>query len=214
MNQNPSYVLFLDLWGTLAKLENAQEVESCQRHFFGTLDSLKSSTPEVTVTVSGDCASAYATELLPLLKFSTLLFQKMNLAGESFQLRPLRGAIAFGSFYLGEGKAVGIGNLEAARIEKTGQKGMRLFLTKDLATQAQEAGYLVRESNARGLEHAEVNWMKTPKFENDLGPFLNQRRGELTTADWLTGSSKELFERNDSYFQQLGSSLTDLVRWS
>jgi hypothetical protein len=234
------FVLYLNLWGTTAKLWEKtpgddlfpdSDLLSCQRHFTRTLHELvtqgpESRSPELKAVQMGDLAYVTSSDPEELLLFGAQILQKMTIetCGETqrFRLWPLRGAIARGveanAFNWPEtkkflGAAIpGPGSIEAAYLEKSAQKGMRLFLTDEVQKQIpHHHAPIIRSRQTRGTEHFEINWMKAPTGET---PYLDRRAQAQSLREHLQRTSRELIEVESNYFQQLGASFADLLSWT
>jgi hypothetical protein len=230
------YVLYLNLWGTTAKLWEKtpgdhlfpeSDLVACQKHFTNVLRSLARNSPALRVTQMGDLALATSSDSHALLRFTATVFQEMAIervgSEERFRLWPLRGAIAKGiRENFGErsdtpgfsGASVpGTGSVEAAYLEKSAQKGMCLFLTREAARDI-PAGLsrLTRTRLTRGVEHFEFNWMKAQTIENST-PFLGRQVQDRTVREHLHRTSRELIDIESNYFQQMGASISDLLSW-
>jgi hypothetical protein len=225
-----SFVLYLNLWGASAKLWEKtpadhlfpfEDLLLCQTHFTRTLRRLSKEHPSLQVRQMGDLAYVTSDQLDALLEFSQAVFTEMvspsSQEPKKIRLWPLRGGIAkcdgkphgelteardvVPSNYSGE-PILGKGSVEAAHLEKSGRKGMRLFITKEavelgLANKALQSK--LRPQSTKGLQHFEFNWtVELPE----------------TAREELRKISYELIEVESNYFQQLGASYSDLLSWS
>jgi hypothetical protein len=211
------FVLFLDCWGTASRAEDPLK---SQTHFAKTLRELSLALPTVQVFHVADIALAYSNDVNALLSLGASAFKRMLIHDHTFTLWPLRAGIAkgrdlgandlatSGNFFTSG--ILGRGNVESARLEKSGQKGMRFFLTPEVAAQVSEP-WLMRPCATKGFEHFELNWMGDDVVSaNFLASDFAGR--ELRTV--LMENARRLLETNDNYSQQMGSSLLDLLKWS
>ena len=215
------YVLYVNLWGTLEKLRDAgaddvlfrrDDFNACQAHFAKVLDVLASASPSYEVSLASDTAYVTADALDTLVDFAAALFQAaVRPTGRPFALWPLRAAIAADDSpsspeksYVPVAKNLrslavwGAAPVEAANLEKSAQKGFRLFLTKECgATYC--GSWPIRACETRGLEHYEIGWLASPKGR-ELGEHFRREAAEL-------------LERGGNYSRKLGASLDDLTDW-
>lgn len=232
--QSDDYVLFLDLWGTselLSKFQNSGDlldqatIAHTQTHFVSTLGRLCHALPAVNAHQVSDCAFAFSKSFPDLLAFACSAFKHMTFRSDKFMFCPVRGGISKGLLYFADGGTlqalrnfkytaeIGHGMVEAATLEKKGPKGMRLFIGQKLKSEVPQA----YQSNVRstkdldGQDILEINWMKDDHFfHNYLGAAIegNPMKQVLTSLGtlWSTNGNK--------YQQQVGGSLTDLLRWN
>jgi hypothetical protein len=233
----PQYVLYINMWGALSKLMQGgfeifapSDVVKCQKHFAQNLHFLEDEM-NVTAYQSGDIAYVYSADLIDLITFASLLFQRTLICDGQFVLWPVRAAIAcgieFNSMTSKHGSPyVGRGNVEAAWLEKSAQKGMRLFATKEAResidsiitreapedhstsrptghspSRSSENKNLMRPSRARGIEHFEINWLNIKTMAPEL---------EIQ----IPINAKNLMQIEDDYCRQLSASLTDVLSWN
>ena len=124
-----TYVLYLNLWGTNAKLPR-DEVSLCQT-FFHQRVRLSAGKYAVEAYPLVDYAYVYSHHLAPLTAFAVEVFGAMIFPEGRAKLWPLRGAIAMGAqpaAGLIPIPWVGVGSVHAAELEKSAQKGMRLLI--------------------------------------------------------------------------------------
>ncbi|MCM2281431.1 MAG: hypothetical protein NDI61_06250 [Bdellovibrionaceae bacterium] len=213
------YILYLNLWGTLEKLRDAPTDDSvfhatefhlCQEHFLGILTEIASRSPKIQLFHSIDSAYAVCSSADAALDVAQQVFHASLLNHARFVFWPLRGAIACddGATALSESLRPTLPNLqthflfgqapiEAANLEKTAQKGMRLFLSERAALGAKRLH--LRTCSTRGLLHEEACWAQG--LTNDL-------------RDHMKIMAERLFEKNSNYARQMGASLDDLLEWS
>lgn len=214
IESNDDFVLFLDFWGGAARALNQNDLLDGQKHFLDSLTKVSAAHPDLEVVHAGEVAYVYSKDLNPLLQFAFSIFKLMILNGDEISIRPLRAGIAQGTSILRTGSVktrLGPGNVEAARLEKSALKGMRLFLTKELGERLEKEGeFQVRTSNARGIEHGEINWLlPDPMFPD----FLQKTLGDRPLREQLHQLARSWIEANDNYTQQLGASLNELLKW-
>jgi hypothetical protein len=125
-----------------------------------------------------------------------------------FSLWPLRGAIAVSPRLDNPAeKFMGRGVVEAALIEKSALKGLRLFVTHEaLRLGDSPVTFAHRSSMVRGTEHHEVNWLANSDSQSDS-------EYEVRLCKALTECANHLLSLDSNYCCQLGSSLKDLLRW-
>jgi hypothetical protein len=236
-----SFVLYLNLWGTTAKLWestpfddlfSATELLNCQYHFHKILFEMPETFLNVEVIKMGDLAYVTSQDLETLLRLSCKVFQEITLfqthAGPEFKIWPIRGAIASQpaskDLFLKD-SLFGTASVESAYLEKSGQKGMRLFLSsqaiekngwKNLENEPHQLLRLMRPRTTRGLEHLEVNWMVADEHSHNtsLGGYLKKTISDRTIEENLRTAAKSLIEIESNYCQQLGASIRDLLDWS
>ena len=215
------FVLYLNLWGTVAKLLDPDEAPrlgssgspvDCQRHFNRILASLASRDPATKVFCMGDFAYAIADDPMTLVEFASEAFREMTQHAGKFELWPLRGAVARGarldvphiaaSFF--DAGLSGEGINHAARLEKQGLKGFRLFLSNELGESLAEK-CLVREGFTSAGRYFEVNWMDVSYLEHVVE--------DQKIDSHLRSRSLALFEEESNYCRQLASSIRDLLSW-
>lgn len=209
------FVLFLDFWGGAARSQHQDELLKGQSHFLGSLFATQAAYPSVEVQRAGDVAYAYDLDLKTLIHFAFTLFKKMTLDEGRLLVRPLRAGISQGTVHVETQAArlrLGPGNVEAARLEKSALKGMRLFVSKEIGEKllAQGSPSQVRTSNARGIEHGELNWLQAdPVFSDYLGMEIEGR----PLREVMREQARTWIEAHDNYTQQLGASLNELLKW-
>lgn len=242
-----SYVLYVNLWGTTAKILQAQEnsehplaslysqcsLIDCQVHFSHLLQTLTTKHPLPPLNGSetsplnwaqiGDYAYLVSSNLPSLIQVATQLFQKMFIHNDTFTFWPLRAAIAYGTshvvcaaptphsvqFLLNGSAAV-----RAALLEKSAQKGARLFLCPTSAQAlTPNINWPLRPTKMRGMEHFELNWL-SPHFKVNTAEASGHPLPLANLASHLWQTANFLLEQNDNYSQQMGASLADLASWS
>lgn len=211
------FVLYLNAWGTAAKLlapddgdtfSRPDDIRAFQKHFTSTLRESATCSPSIAVYQLGDVAFATCTELDPLLAFAIAVFRAILEPPGRFAIWPLRGAICQGEWHVDlqskenlfesislEGDA----NVTAARLEKSAQKGMRLFIANDAAAHLSDSRRkTLRPSRAREIDLFEVNWLiDHPRLQGEL----ESRAPALMAVD-------------SNYCRQLAASFNDLIRWA
>ena len=193
-----TYVLYLNLWGTNAKLPR-DEVSLCQT-FFHQRVRLSAGKYAVEAYPLVDYAYVYSHHLAPLTAFAVEVFGAMIFPEGRAKLWPLRGAIAMGAqpaAGLIPIPWVGVGSVHAAELEKSAQKGMRLLIDHRAIGPIE---FPVREFAVRGTTQFEVNWMESG--------LLSKHQSELAIA------CRELMAEGTNYSQQLSASLLGLMRWT
>lgn len=220
------YVLYLNLWGTLEKIREAtaddplfqrNDLVDCQRHFETALALAAQRAPETEVLHFVDSAFAVSKNVVSLTHFANEVFRTILLGeGQTFCFWPVRGAIACDDepiVFQASDRAssnfrslplYGPAPVEAANLEKSAQKGMRLFLTDAAARQSM--GLNLRPCSTRGIEHFEANWLTSE--------FLARSYGEKSVHDHLHATAEILFSRGGNYARQMGASINDLVEWA
>lgn len=214
------YIFYLNLWGTLEKLRGSDDSDTlfarrdlarAQARFAEVLLARSKTSPKCRVLHLPDSAYAVCSDVDPLLEFAAGVFQDTIRDRQAeFHFWPLRGAIACdrrtddgidlmsqGSFH--SLRLDGEAPVEAAHLEKSAQKGARLFLTEAAANGAR--ALRTRECETRGVRHVEANWMSSG--------FLTKE-----TLEFFSRTSKTLFERGGNYPRQMGASLDDLTEWA
>ena len=213
----PTFVLYLNLWGTSAKLLGrdgltgtpaeaesdlfqGQTLRKCQMHFAKTLLEAGREA-NVEVYPLGDFAYAFSSDLSKLVKLGSDLMLAMISPNGHDLIWPVRGAIARGIEQVSELPLpwIGAGLTKAAELEKSAQKGMRLLIEK--FGEVPDVGYPVRTIAIRGFEHYEVNWL----LKNGAAD---------SKAEKIPDLARRLMKLETNYSQQLSSSLTGLLRWT
>ena len=208
----PTFVLYLNLWGTSAKLLgddgltgvpaeaeselfSSKSLRACQMHFAQTVLKLGHDA-NIDVYPLGDFAYAFSMDLPKLTKLGAEVLLAMISPNGKDLIWPVRGAIARGVENCPELPLpwIGAGLTKAAELEKSAQKGMRLLIEK--FGDAPAVGYPVRTIAIRGFEHYEVNWTH-----------------EDSRAEKIPDLARRLMELETNYSQQLSSSLSGLIRW-
>jgi hypothetical protein len=194
-----TYVLYLNLWGTTAKL-SPDQVPFCQKYFHQRVrESAERFAVEAYPLV--DYAYVYSSDLARLCTFAVDVFGAMIFPEGRAPLWPLRGAIARGAepaLGLEPIPWLGVGSVHAAELEKSAQKGMRLLIDHRALTGAVREP--TREFAVRGTGQFEVNW-------------LVPRLGEID-RERLVRVCADLMEEGTNYSQQLSASLSGLLRWA
>ncbi len=209
------YVLYLNLWGTSAKLLGDQsltgsstEAEStlfsskdlvpCQTHFQRTVTQIADGR-ELQAFACVDYAYVFSTNLDELVSYASEVFQAMIFPSGRPVIWPLRGAIAEG-LVANQDMLIpwmGPGLTKAAELEKSAQKGMRLLCERGLGPSLRSRSFAVR-----GHEHVEVDWL------SHRGYLTDERRARLQRV------IEDLMEIGTNYSQQLGASLSGFIKWS
>ena len=141
-------------------------------------------------------------------------------SGGSNLFFPIRGAIAGGARAVVDTSAsvpvkhpvpivpwVGRAPVQAAELEKSAQKGMRLLIEQSVIQNNidLERSLTMRTFAVRGFEHYELNWL-APISADDH--FLTDNR------DFYKFLTSRLMELETNYTQQLSASLSHLIYWS
>lgn len=198
------FILYLNLWGTTVKMwESAEgdpvfsssQIEACQRHFAQVLESEASALEGVELKVLADHAYAMSDDAKALLRYAVRVFQRMFFCDGRYHFWPLRGGVASSS-------------VEAAWLEKAGQKGARLLVSREVALLL-EKEFVLRESQTRGIQHCEVNW-----FEAGARPTADVADEWSVFGERLRGSAYDLFEGDTNYGRQMAASILDLLEWA
>lgn len=219
------FVLYVNFWGTLEKIRGAvdgdplfqrSDLRSAQARFAQVLREAAEVHPECRVAHVSDTAYVSGNEVDPLLRFAARSFQaQMRTTEGGFKFWPLRGAIARDAGPLSPQDLMlreniwslrldGEAPVEAANLEKSAQKGVRLFLTESAAETA--SALPLRACETRGLRHYEANWMTGPgRDDSYLTP---------ETRAFLAMATQSLHGRGGNYPRQTGASVDDLVDWS
>jgi hypothetical protein len=220
----PQFVLYINAWGIGSKMmQGGSEIFkpvdllTFQKHFVETLDTLSRGS-NLEVRRAGDLAYVYSEKIGHLVELASRLFQETLIYKDSFVLWPLRAALAcdvesFEPTPSSIATYIGKGNVEAAWLEKSAQKGMRLFATestseaieKYLRTNSTNLNFLTRPSFARGIKHQEINWLNST--------YLERKTGNATIESHFQNRCRELMRIEDDYSRQFSASLTDLVSW-
>jgi hypothetical protein len=224
------FVLYLDSWGFVARqLDNQEpqdptELEASQLHFCSVLCGLAKEYPQSQIEHSGDVAYIFSNSLEESVAFAFAAFKRMTVEDDRFHLRTLRGGIARGTLpiplslsssldrpNLHLSKHIGVGQVEAAKLEKSCQRGMRLFISKELGAEIEQGRkYPVRLNNTKGYEHWEACWVAPDPLHAD---YLNFRIEQRPVREIFIQISRELIEIPENSSQQLGSSINEMVRW-
>ncbi len=206
------YVLYLNLWGTTAKHLTAEDeglvfdparLAECQTHF---REILEGNAPTEKTLYAIDYALLFSDSAAELAQTAQMLFQKICERNGAFVFWPLRAAIASdqnGSSFAGHASVL------AGLLEKSGQKGFRLFASEEVGRELSDrAGenFRLRPIATRGLQHFELNWM-TPDF-------LQTSVAGSSFRHHYNDAIARLFEVDGNYYQQMAGSLADLMRWT
>jgi hypothetical protein len=209
------FVLFLNHWGACAKVLHpddgglyfrAEDLASCQQHFHETLLATAKGRKTVEVAQAGDDAYVYCDDVKFLLDFATRFFQDITVRAGAFSVWPVRGALAEGAEKINE-LWTGPGQVDAAYLEKSAQKGMRLFITEPLGARLQSKWF--RQVSTKGYPHWEINWMKSGGES-----YLRRALGPRTMAEHFDQAGTKLIGVDSDFCRQLGASFKDLLRWS
>ncbi len=219
------FILYVNFWGTLEKIRGAvdgdplfhrSDLRLAQARFAQVLRKAAEAAPECKVAHVSDTAYVSGSEVDSLLRFAAHSFQAQMRTNEGvFKFWPLRGAIACDTdpflspdLMLRENiwslQLDGEAPIEAANLEKSAQKGVRLFLTENAAERVHALP--LRACETRGLRHYEANWMAGPEKD---GSYLTPE-----TRAFLAMVTQSLHGRGGNYPRQTGASIEDLVDWS
>lgn len=227
------YVLFLDLWGTSAALDkysqtmdilDRAEVAHIQSHFVSTLGRLSVQFPAVRTTQASDCSFSFSENIEDLISFASSVFKCMTHRGSDFFLIPIRGGLSRGLVHIQDGgtlgkisnfkftSEIGIGMVEAAHLEKRGEKGMRLFIASSLQA---EIPKLFQKSykaskDRDGKDVLEINWTHP---DNHNTTYLGEQLKGVSTKDFLKMISTSWSTQGNKFQQDIGNSIQYLLTW-
>lgn len=189
------YVLYVNLWGTTAKLPEP-DVVRCQSWFHESIRRLETDFA-IEAYPFIDFAYAFSDSLDKLVEFTARLFQSMCFPDRVW---PLRAAIASGvvAAHVKPIPWLGIGAVQAAELEKSAQKGMRVLIHGAIDAPVART----RAIDVRGVTHRELNWM-------NVGDWLSA--DQIKSLDAI---AMDLMEEGTNYSQQLASSIFVLMKWA
>lgn len=198
---NARNVLYFNLWGTTAKMWEARtgdpifsrdQIRTCQEHFATIIERTASRFAKIEAVAMADHGYVFANQADSLCLFAIEVFQTMYNYNGQYVFWPLRAGIA--------GEAV-----EAAWLEKAGQKGARLLLSQPIG-EGLPRDFMIRPVETRGLAHFELNWLHWPQ-----PPWIPERINQIESH--LIESALSLMNSETNYARQMASSIHDLTSW-
>lgn len=235
--EDDEYVFFLDIVGTSEQLMSSWNDEDFllkgnialrQTHFIRILALLAKEFPQVSVRQLSDCAILHSKDLRAVVTFAVATFKHITIYGDKFSGWAIRGGggkglrhfvstaefdkevAAMGNFSYSS--VLGKGNVESADLEKKGPRGMRLFITDEVANDLRNQSFKLRAVKTRNGDSCyEINWMsKDPLVQ---GYFRETLKGQAM-RDILLKWSSMLALSQDQRINEFALSIGDLVAWT